>query len=203
MEIVNFPIRWNPCGTKASKSNQNSIYRERLIVDAGYKNEIIEVKYNKKMRIFGFIATVGSFIVFAAIFLNAIKFDSAYSILGVTGSLIGMLFNFYGFLHISPGLFKKGRVLFTIHPGPEGKIQSSKKSVAIRNIKDLKVERYGYTIRSLFFTDLVIYTLNDKKVRIPTYNLLDVEQFNQEVRAYILPNMTPEAQEHWNRKLNG
>lgn len=113
-----------------------------------------------------------------------------------------MICGLYVFLHSSPGVFKNRRVIFEIIPGPEGRIQSSKKSVAIKDIKDLAIKRRGISLRSIFYEDLVIQTHQGKVVQMKTYNLVNDYLFNQQVEEYILPYMTPDAQAAYKRKFS-
>ncbi|AZB44516.1 hypothetical protein CEF21_20710 [Bacillus sp. FJAT-42376] len=165
------------------------------------KKDIIKIKCNKTNLIFGLAATAGAFIVFGTIFLFAIKFTSLYDILGIFGGALGMAFTFYMFINAAPGLFSKNRVIFTIIPGPDGRIESSKQSVLIKHIKDYKIARSGVTPRALFFEDLIIFTYDNKKVKLPTYNLLNYQDLNNDLKKYLLPYMSQEAQTHFQSKV--
>ncbi len=56
-------------------------------------------------------------------------------------------------------------------------------------------------IKGIFFEDIIIDTFQGKRVRIPTYNMIDRSEFNQHVKEYILPYMRKEAQIVWKRKF--
>ncbi|WP_235178905.1 DUF5381 family protein [Bacillus cihuensis] len=49
---------------------------------------------------------------------------------------------------------------------------------------------------------VVIETYDDKKVRIPTYNLLDDFDYQVMVDQFIFPYMTENARKVWDRKVD-
>ncbi|KZZ84970.1 hypothetical protein AS29_007920 [Bacillus sp. SJS] len=112
--------------------------------------DVIKIRVNKTRLLFGFMATVVSYAVFCNIFLTAIRFTSIYDVVGVFGGGMGAVFSLYMFINVAPGLFSKGRVIFTIIPGPDGKIESKKKAVDIKNIRDYKIAKTGFTPRAMF-----------------------------------------------------
>ncbi|WP_338778554.1 DUF5381 family protein [Metabacillus sp. FJAT-52054] len=161
---------------------------------------IIEVKAFSRFVVWFFISSAGVFIFCLWVFLDALQFESKYSLSGIVGGFAGMIWGLYIFLHSSPGVFKNRRVIFEIVPGPEGRVQSRKKSVAIKDIRDLEIRRRGISLRSIFYEDLVIYTHQGKVVQMKTYNLVNDLTFNQQIQQYVLPFMTPDAQEAYKRK---
>ncbi|MTH53706.1 hypothetical protein GKZ89_09850 [Bacillus mangrovi] len=102
----------------------------------------------------------------------------------------------YVLVHSAAGIFKNKSVIFKIIPGPEGIIQSGKKTISFRDIKRIVIKQRWH----IFFDDLVIYTHQNKVVRMRTYNLIDISRLNDLIRVNILPYTVSEHQEVFKRK---
>ncbi|MTH53696.1 hypothetical protein GKZ89_09800 [Bacillus mangrovi] len=163
--------------------------------------QIIPVRSQWILVIWMLIASLGVFLFCIWVMMDALQFDSKYSLIAIMASLIGIIFGLYLFLHALPGFFKKGRVIFEIVTGPDGRIQSQKKSVLLKDIKDITIDRKGFTPRSIFFEDLIIYTQQNKTVKIPTYNMVNDVVFRKQIIEYILPYMSVHAQESYKAKF--
>jgi hypothetical protein len=166
------------------------------------KTNAIHVKSKLFMRIWMFVATAGSGLVCLWMFLDGLKFESRYSLIYILVGFFGTTFGLITFLSIARIFTRKGRVVFSILPGENGKIISRKQSVYLKDIKniELKQEFKLNRPRTLFFEDLIIRTSNNKIIRIPTYNLLVDRDFQQNVENYALPFMAKEAQQDWKRR---
>ncbi|AZB44514.1 hypothetical protein CEF21_20700 [Bacillus sp. FJAT-42376] len=171
-------------------------------MENSYNEQIIPVRSQWRLVIWMLIASLGVFLFCIWIMIDALQFNSKYSLIAIVASLAGIIFGLYLFLHALPGFLKKGRVMFEIVTGSNGRIQSKKKCVLLKDIKDITIDRKGFTPRAIFFEDLIIYTQQDKVIKIPTYNMVNDVVVRKQINDYILPYMSENAQKSYKAKLN-
>ncbi|MBS2970643.1 DUF5381 family protein [Metabacillus sp. KIGAM252] len=95
-------------------------------------------------------------------------------------------------IHSAPVFFNKDKILFKNAPEPNGRIESKGKYVKMKDIKDIMIQHKGATLRSWLYYDLVIFTKQNKKVLIKTYNVLHEQDFMTYKRDYIDPFINKE-----------
>ncbi|MGD6817109.1 DUF5381 family protein [Metabacillus sp. 84] len=155
------------------------------------QTDTIEVKANPRLVGFGLAAIAVAILVCGWLMIDAFNSGLKTSLLGLAGGVLGTFLGLYFLIHSGP-VFFGDKVLFKIIPGPDGRIESKKQSVPLRDIKDITVQHGGMTLRSWLYYDLVILTKQNKKIRIPTYNVLNDQEFNSYKRDYILPYLNHE-----------
>ncbi|MTH53698.1 hypothetical protein GKZ89_09810 [Bacillus mangrovi] len=148
---------------------------------------IIEIKGNQRLITIGLVVSIAVIPICALITYYAFKSGYTTSLLGVLGGVTGLFFGCYFLFHSSPVFFNKNKVLLRIISGADGRIVSDKISIPFNEIKDINIEHKGLTLRSWLYYDIVIRTTQGKKIRIPTYNVLDAEDFKPYIENYILP----------------
>ncbi len=128
---------------------------------------------------------------------EGIRFESNYSLYYLASSLIFIPFLVYQLLWYFPGLIP-GKVLIKIIPGEYGEIKSGGKSVKFKDINEVSFYRRPINLMNV----ILFETRNGKKVRIPTYNLIDDWQVDIMVDKYIYPHMNEQARTVWDRKID-
>lgn len=165
-------------------------------------DHVIKVKTKPFHRFMVFLATLGTALACIWLFFQGIKFESSYSFYYIAVSLIGIPYGLITFSMSYRAYSKKG-LLFSIKPGENGQIMSRKVSVNLKDIRDLQIiqEFKIYKPRTMLFSDLTIQTVQNKIIKIPTYNILSVRDFKYNVENYILPYTTQEAQQNWKKRF--
>lgn len=74
---------------------------------------------------------------------------------------------------------------------------TEKKSVDIKDINSIRMDRHPYSLKGIFFMDVLIQTRGNGLVRIPTYNILPEPEFYKAVELHVLSYMTEEARRDW------
>ncbi len=57
--------------------------------------------------------------------------------------------------------------------------------------------RHHYSLKGIFFEDIIIEKTDGKVVRIPTWNIIANPLFFEAVERYILPHLSDEAKNNW------
>ncbi|AZB44515.1 hypothetical protein CEF21_20705 [Bacillus sp. FJAT-42376] len=148
---------------------------------------IIEVKANPRLSRIGLIVTILVILICIWFTYDSLFSGSNYRLLGFLGGGAGTFFGFYFLIHSAPVFFRKDKTLFEIVPGPDGRIQSKDNYVEMKDIKDVRIQHKGVSLRSWLYYDLVIFTKQNKKIRIKTYNVLHEQDFMPYKRDYITP----------------
>ncbi|NPC94632.1 YfjD family protein [Bacillus sp. WMMC1349] len=161
------------------------------------KKQPIKVKSRIFLRIWGFLGSAGIGLAGLWLFVEALKFESKYSIFYLGGGLLGIVYGFITFLIFCPAFTKKGDVIFNIIEGKDGRLFSGKKVVELKNIKSIRMGRHRYSFKGIFLMDILIETHENKVVRIPTYNILPEPEFYKAVELHILPYLTEATREDW------
>lgn len=156
------------------------------------QHNIIEVKANSRMARIGLIVTVFVILICLWFTYDSLISGLKYSLLGFLGGVAGTFFGFYFLIHSAPVFFNKDKTLFNIAPGPNGGIESKGKYVEMKDIKDIRILHKGATLRSWLYYDMVIFTKQNKRVRIKTYNVLHEQDFMTYKRDYIDPFINKE-----------
>ncbi|APH06906.1 hypothetical protein A9C19_01350 [Bacillus weihaiensis] len=137
--------------------------------------------------------------VFSCLFLikQGLLFDSNYSLIYLGGGVVFLPIMMYLTVWILPG-FMPGKVLLSIVPKENGIVQYKKKTVLIKDIRNIDLVRNPLNL----INDIVIESFNGDKLKIRTYNLLDDIDYEIVVDKYIYPYLTETAKEVWDRKVN-
>lgn len=167
------------------------------MVNVKKENNAIQVKGSKFMYGWMFFATVGFLIACFFLIIHGLKFESKYSLFYLGGGLIFTPIYLYLTLWSLPG-FIPGKVLFTIVQGENGTIKSKKGTVYIKNIRNIDIVRNPLNL----INDIVIDTLDNKTIKIRTYNLLDDLDYQVVVDQYLYPYITENAKKVWDRKVD-
>ncbi|WGD86369.1 YfjD family protein [Bacillus subtilis] len=158
---------------------------------------MIEVKSMMFLRAWLFLATGGAFIVGVWLVSEALTFESKYALLYLGGGLLAMIYGLITFFMAFPAFTSRGNVIFTIKTGPSGEIFLRKRSVLFSEVKRLYMGRHQYSLKGIFFEDIIIEKTDGKIVRIPTWNIIANPLFFEAVERYILPHLNEEAQNNW------
>ncbi|WP_156505893.1 DUF5381 family protein [Bacillus sp. SJS] len=145
------------------------------------------MKGNPRLIRIGLIVSIFVILFCAWLAFDAVTSGLTTSLLGFLGGLAGLFFGFYFLIRSSPVFFNKNKVLLKIITGPEGRVESDKKSIPLKEIKDVSIQYKGLTLRSWLYYDIVITDKQNNKIRIPTYNVLDEQEFKPYKESYILP----------------
>ncbi|MDY7433864.1 YfjD family protein [Bacillus sp. V26] len=157
----------------------------------------IEVKSRMFFRIWLFLATGGAVIAGVWLVSEAITFESKYSLLYLGGGLMAIVYGLITFSMVLPAFTSRGHVIFRIKQGPDGEIFTKKRSVPFAEIKRIYMGRHQYSLKGIFFEDIIIEKKDGKIVRIPTWNIIANPLFFEAVERYMLPHMTEEAKNNW------
>ncbi|MEC1407234.1 DUF5381 family protein [Bacillus halotolerans] len=87
-------------------------------------------------------------------------------------------------------------LFFVLNKGLMGK-SSQKKAACLLLNKRIYMGRHQYSLKGIFFEDIIIEKNDGKIVRIPTWNIIANPLFFEAVERYMLPHMTEEAQNNW------
>lgn len=117
---------------------------------------MIEVKSMMFLRAWLFLATGGAFIVGVWLVSEALTFESKYALLYLGGGLLAMIYGLITFFMAFPAFTSRGNVIFTIKTGPSGEIFSRKRSVLFSEVKRLYMGRHQYSLKGIFFEDIII-----------------------------------------------
>ena len=129
----------------------------------------------------------------SAFVLFVVAPDSGFvrGFLSVVIGVIGLIFSGSILLKLI-SVILSGKTLFTIE---SGRLKGRKESVPISEIKDIK---WGGS--SLKY--LVVQTINKKKIKFPTYNLVGEEKVNQVIQEYVVPHATRELKLNWEERMD-
>ncbi|MBY4605844.1 YfjD family protein [Bacillus sp. SPARC3] len=161
------------------------------------KDEVIKVKSRLFFRIWLFLATGGAFIVGVWLVSEALTFESKYALLYLGGGLLAIVYGLITFFMAFPAFTSRGNVIFSIKTGPSGEIFSRKRSVLFSEVKRIYMGRHQYSLKGIFFEDIIIEKTDGKIVRIPTWNIISNPLFFEAVERYILPHLNEEAKSNW------
>ncbi|MBP3041826.1 YfjD family protein [Bacillaceae bacterium Marseille-Q3522] len=164
-------------------------------------NQIIQVKAKMLDRIWLFAATGGIFIACAWLFSEGIRFESKYSFFYIFGGLLGIFFGLITIPMAFPAFTRKGKIVLTVTKGEKAKVSSIKKSVYIKDIKDLDMRFHRRSFGGIFFEDILIRTKQNKLVKLRHYNMIGNPQFKELVETHMFPYMTDEAKQNWQKRF--
>ncbi|MEC3608159.1 YfjD family protein [Bacillus glycinifermentans] len=161
------------------------------------KKRTIEVKSKMFFRIWLFLGSFGMGAASLWVFYMGITFQTKFYLLAIPLGLLCSLFFFVLFLSAFPAFTKRGNVIFRIEEEDCGRLFTEKKSVDIKDIKSIRMDRHPYSPKGIFFMDVLIQTRGNGLVRIPTYNILPEPEFYKAVELHVLSYMTEEARQDW------
>ncbi|MEI2356589.1 DUF5381 family protein [Mesobacillus zeae] len=158
---------------------------------------LVQVKGSKFSYTQMMVAIPVSFIGMLFVLREGIRFESNYSLYYLASSMVFIPILVYGMLWYFPA-FIPGKVLVTIIPGENGQIKGGRKSVRIKDIKEMFFYRRSINLMNM----IMIETIDGKKVRIPTYSLLSDAAFSIMVDQFIFPYMNEQAKIVWDRQID-
>ncbi|CEG25447.1 DUF5381 family protein [Bacillus sp. B-jedd] len=109
---------------------------------------------------------------------------------GIIIGMIGTIFCASILLRIISVLLT-GRALYTIE---KGMLKGRKKAIPIREIKDI----YWGGAASIKY--IIVQTLNNKKIKLSTYNLVSEHPVNHVIETYVLPHANQELKSNWDKR---
>ncbi|QIW79076.1 YfjD family protein [Bacillus tequilensis] len=160
-------------------------------------NEVIQVKSRMFFRIWLFLATGGAFIAGMWLVSEALTFQSKYALLYLGVGLMAIVYGLITLFMAFPAFTSRGNVIFSVKTGPDGEIFSRKRSVRFPEIKRMYMGRHRYSLKGIFFEDIIIEKIDGKVVRLPTWNIIAHPLFFEAVECYILPHLKEEAKSNW------
>ncbi|MEH7235612.1 DUF5381 family protein [Bacillus sp. JJ1562] len=111
---------------------------------------------------------------------------------GFFGIIIGIIGTFFCgsiLLKVLSALLS-GKALFTVE---DGKFKGGNKTIPIREIKDIYWG--GASLKYI-----MVQTLNNKKVKLSTYNLVNEKPVNHVIETYVIPHANPELKNNWEKR---
>lgn len=128
---------------------------------------------------------------FASLFIFFIVPDVSF-VKGFFGAIIGVfgLLVFGSMLVRMLSMLFSGRAVITVQ---DGYLKGRKKSVRISEIKDIQWGGSGLKY-------IAITTVNNKKIKLSTYNLVNEQKVHQVLDIYVVPEGTPELKENWSNR---
>ncbi|MGX2958164.1 DUF5381 family protein [Peribacillus sp. JNUCC 23] len=169
----------------------------RLLLNVKKKNELIQVKGSKFMYVWMAVFYLGGLISCLILIIDGFKFNSTYSLIYILGGIMIAPVFLYLTLWSLPA-FNPGKILLTIILGKNGKVFSKKGTVFINNIRSTDLVRNPINLINY----IVIETFDEKRIKIPTYNLLSDLDYQVMVDQYLFPYMTENARKVWDRKID-
>ncbi|MGK9430005.1 YfjD family protein [Bacillus atrophaeus] len=160
-------------------------------------SEIIEVRSRMFFRIWAFAASGGMGLACLWLFYMGITFQTKYYLIAIPAGLIFSLFCLYLFIILFPAFTKRGNVIFRLKTGETGEIFTDKHTVEFKDIKKIEMNRHKNSVKGIFLEDIMIQTVENKMIQIPTWNIIPNPLFFEAVERYILPHMNNEAQTNW------
>ncbi|WP_449538917.1 DUF5381 family protein [Ferdinandcohnia sp. Marseille-Q9671] len=133
----------------------------------------------------GLMTVAGLFILFYIV-------PSTSILRGFFGIVIGIIGTFFFgsiFLKIL-SVVMNGKALFTIE---NGQLKGRKQAIPIREIKDIYWG--GASLKYI-----MVQTINNKKVKLSTYNLVSEQPVNHVIETYVLPDANPELKNNWAKR---
>ncbi|WLR44316.1 DUF5381 family protein [Bacillus carboniphilus] len=124
-----------------------------------------------------------------------LKFESKYSLVWLVAGFVFLLYYIHQTLWFLPGLIP-GKILFSIKP--EEMIIYKKKTVMLNNVRNVDLKRNTFNLINY----IVIEPFEGRKVRIPTYNVIDDDHYLIIFDRHVYPYMTDQAKQVWDRKIN-
>lgn len=109
---------------------------------------------------------------------------------GVIIGIIGTLF-FGSILLRIISVLLSGRAVFTVQGG---KLKGRKKAIPISEIKDI----YWGGAESIKY--IMVKTINNKKIKLSTYNLVLEEHVDHVIETYVIPHANPELKNNWEKR---
>ncbi|MGE8079786.1 DUF5381 family protein [Peribacillus loiseleuriae] len=167
------------------------------MVNIKEKNELLQVKGSKGMYVWVTGAYLIAIISCLVLIIQGFKFNSNYSLIYIFGGIMLTPIFLYLILWSLPG-FNPWKILLTIIPGENGKVFSKKGTVIINDIRNIDLVRNPFNLINY----IVIETFDEKKLKIPTYNLIDDLDYQVMVDQYMFPYMTESARKVWDRKID-
>ncbi|MEH7384842.1 YfjD family protein [Bacillus sp. JJ1521] len=153
-------------------------------------NDKVEVVYlplwaGCMVFISGLMTVVSLFILFYIVPNTSILRGFFGIIIGIVGTLFcgGIL------LKVLSAMLS-GKALFTVE---DGKLKGRKKAIPISEIKDIYWG--GASLKYI-----KIQTLNNKKVKLSTYNLVNEEPVNHVIETFVIPHANPELKNNWEKR---
>ena len=116
---------------------------------------------------------------------------------GIIRAFFGVIFGFIATIFFGSILLRvvsvllSGRAVFAVQGG---KLKGRKKAIPISEIKDI----YWGGASSIKY--ILVKTINNKKVKLSTYNLVSEEPVDHVIETYVLPHANQELKSNWNKR---
>jgi Family of unknown function (DUF5381) len=139
----------------------------------------------------GCMVFIGGLMTFASLFILYIV-PSTSIVRGFFGIIIGT----FGTLFCGSILLKVLSVLLTrkaLFTVEDGNLKGRKKVIPIMEIKDIYWG--GASLRYI-----KVKTLNNKKIKLSTYNLVSENPVNHVIETYVIPQANPELKSNWEKR---
>ena len=159
--------------------------------------EIIEVKSKMFLRIWAFVGSAGMGLACLWLFYMGITFQTKYYLLAIPAGFLFTLFCLYLFIIFFPAFTPRVNTIFRIKTGKNGEVFTDKVSVTFTDIKKIEMSRHKFSLKGIFQEDILIQTVDQKTIRIPTWNIIPNPLFFEAVERYILPHLNEEAKSNW------
>lgn len=99
--------------------------------------------------------------------------------------------------HLLSGFHPAGKYHFPHQDRKNGEVFTDKVSVTFTDIKKIEMSRHKFSLKGIFQEDILIQTVDQKTIRIPTWNIIPNPLFFEAVERYILPHLSEEAKSNW------
>lgn len=153
-------------------------------------NDKIEVVYLPLWA--GCMVFASGLMTIAGIFILFYIVPNTSILRGFFGIVIGIIATlFFGSILLKLlSVMLNGKALFTIE---DGYLKGRKKAISIREIKDIYWG--GASLKYI-----LVQTLNNKKIKLSTYNLVSQRPVNHVIETYIIPHANPELKSNWGKR---
>ncbi|MCC3357867.1 DUF5381 family protein [Bacillus sp. REN16] len=133
----------------------------------------------------GLMTAAGLFTLFYIVPNSGILRAFLAIIIGIIGTL------FFGSILLRIlSVLLTGKALFTVE---DGNLKGRKNVIPIREIKDIYWG--GASLKYI-----MVKTLNNKKIKLSTYNLVSEQPVNHVIETYVIPYANPELRNNWEKR---
>lgn len=160
-------------------------------------NEVIKVKSRMFFRIWLFFVIGGVFIVGVWLVFEVFIFEFKYFLFYLGGGLMVIVYGLIIFFMVFLVFISWGNVIFSVKIGFDGEIFLKKCSVCFFEIKWIYMGWYYYSLKGIFFEDIIIEKIDGKVVCIFIWNIIVNLLFFEVVECYIFFYLSDEVKNNW------
>lgn len=166
---------------------------ENNIKEINGEVQVVYTKYGAGCMVFGI-----GFMALASIFILYLipSMGIARAFIGIPIGIIGTLFFGVCLLKIVNVLLQ-GEVILKVE---NGLLKSKKKSVAIKDIKDISYGWHSKRLSGKVFRDIIVQTTNNKRIFFSYYNLVGDDVIEYFIENHILPHTNDECRVNFEKK---